>query len=296
MTSRIQDSLFFKMSYEQWRASTDPKVSGSWNLHLALLRQPLDFFILLSSIVGTAGNATQANYAAGNAFQDALARHRTSHGLPGTSIDLGAIRGVGYLANESTAHLTARFEAMGFEPQDEMDVLAVVEAAILKKEHSAKKGLGDAVNGSQIIVGVPAGWGQQTEASAWSHDVRFTGLGPVDVASSSSSSSSPSSLHDDLQVRLTQSRTKKNTSQVITDAVVDRLAKIFMKADTREIDPAAPLDRHGVDSLVAIELRAWLVAAVGVEVSVFDVVQSRSVRALAEIVAKRWMKGDSAPN
>jgi hypothetical protein len=52
---------------------------AAWNLHHCLPRD-MDFFILLSSVAGLVGNRGQANYAAGNTFQDALASHRVSLG------------------------------------------------------------------------------------------------------------------------------------------------------------------------------------------------------------------------
>ncbi|KAL8900473.1 MAG: hypothetical protein Q9207_005688, partial [Kuettlingeria erythrocarpa] len=140
------DSIFANMSFADWRATTDAKVQGSWNLHLALQAAPLTFFTLLSSIVGAAGNAGQANYAAGNAFQDALARHRTARGLPGTAVDLGAVKSVGYLAEgggEEGKRLSERFARLGFEMLDETDVLAVVEAAIVgdqQRQHGMPRG------------------------------------------------------------------------------------------------------------------------------------------------------------
>ena len=110
-TNIFQDGLFANMTYEDWRASTDPKIIGSWNLH-TILPKGLDFFILLSSIAGVIGSAGQANYAAGNTYMDALVHYRKALGEQATALDLGVILEQGVLASNHS--LRERFLAQGF--------------------------------------------------------------------------------------------------------------------------------------------------------------------------------------
>lgn len=86
------------MILEDYEAATIPKVEGSWNLHRVFDGIELDFFVLLSSLAGVIGHPSQCNYSAGGSFQDALAAHRNTRRLPATSIDLGVVSSVGYVA------------------------------------------------------------------------------------------------------------------------------------------------------------------------------------------------------
>lgn len=88
------------MSYKDWRASTNPKTRGSWNLHTLLPDGP-DFFVLLSSIAGFIGSAGQANYAAGNTYMDVLAHYRRARGESAVALDLGVIVDHGVLATNT---------------------------------------------------------------------------------------------------------------------------------------------------------------------------------------------------
>lgn len=76
-----------------------PKVQGMWNLrsHFADV-DSLDFFVILSSNVGTLGNASQSNYAARGTYQSAVANWRVGRNLPCVSIDLSAVKAVRYIA------------------------------------------------------------------------------------------------------------------------------------------------------------------------------------------------------
>jgi acyl transferase domain-containing protein/NADPH:quinone reductase-like Zn-dependent oxidoreductase/NAD(P)-dependent dehydrogenase (short-subunit alcohol dehydrogenase family)/acyl carrier protein len=89
------------------------KVRGAWHLHKLTLRHPLDFFVLCSSTAAVFGSAGQSNYAAANAWLDALAQWRVRAGHPGLSVNWGAWADVG-MATRVSAAQRARWSVQGF--------------------------------------------------------------------------------------------------------------------------------------------------------------------------------------
>jgi len=115
----LSDSALGNQNWERFETVLWPKMLGAWHLHRATVDVDLDLFVLFSSIVGTLGNAGQANHAAANAFLDQLAAHRRAMGLPGQSIAWGAWSGFGE-AEEQRERISRQRESFGggwFTPQ-----------------------------------------------------------------------------------------------------------------------------------------------------------------------------------
>ncbi|MDP5336971.1 MAG: type I polyketide synthase [Nodularia sp. (in: cyanobacteria)] len=97
----LDDGVLLKRDWSQFAQVMAPKVLGAWNLHTQTAQLPLDFFVLFSSMASLMGSIGQGNYAAANAFLDALAHHRQSQGLPGLSINWGPWAEAGMAVNLS---------------------------------------------------------------------------------------------------------------------------------------------------------------------------------------------------
>jgi acyl transferase domain-containing protein len=128
----LQDAPFSKMTAQRWDTAMRVKVEGSWNLHQATLADDLDFYLLFSSVSSITGNRSQSNYATGNAFQNALAAYRRSIGIPGISIALGSMSGIGVLANETALEYCAQ---MGHSTVGPAELEQVMESAIISSQN-----------------------------------------------------------------------------------------------------------------------------------------------------------------
>ncbi|KAL2821358.1 hypothetical protein BDW59DRAFT_164238 [Aspergillus cavernicola] len=272
----LQDAMFDNMTHEQWEKAIRPKLHGTRNLHECFQSpQDLDYFIMLSSVTAIVGSLGQANYTAGGTYQDVLALTRQSQGLPATSIDLGSVLSAGIAARTKGIH--ERLERSGYCAHEIREVLSLVASAIDCQQPKR----------AQIITGL-AQWTLPGDIP-WRHESRFfeLGLKPNDDPSSSQRStlrSTTAPLKDRLK-GLSASESDKILS-LLVEAIGARLAEMFSLSES-EIDPETPLSRYGVDSLVAVELRNWMMANIVSTVSIFDLTQSVSLVDLAKRVGDK---------
>ena len=122
----LDNAFLAKQTWPQFEHVMGPKARGAWHLHELTLDQPLDWFVMFSSIAGVLGSIGQANYAAANAYLDGLARVRRARGLPALSVAWGLWAGSGMAGSLSDTE-RARLTDIGLRPLDPEGGLAMME-------------------------------------------------------------------------------------------------------------------------------------------------------------------------
>ena len=288
--------LFENMDYEDFVTAASPKIKGSWNLH-ELLPKDMDFFVELSSSTGVVGNQGQANYAAGNTYEDALAHYRRAQGLPAVSLDLGMIRGVGVV--EENPELIAIIRSAGFMDiwEEELHrVLACAMTGYSKAENRMPAqlvlgvGNGDCApftsfkgTDSKKLITRAVFQKEKIESPFWSSDAKFTLQVRANEASTATEGDDPTAI---LRAQIVAATSLGEATNAITLGIVHKLAKSLMIL-AEDIDVAKPLHSYGVDSLVAVEVRTWTFRVLGADVSVFDILSSQPITQLAGMVARK---------
>ncbi len=122
----LDDGTIESLDGERLARVMTPKVDAAFNLHELAGEAEL---ILFSSAASPLGSPGQGNYAAANAFLDALASYRRASGLPGMSMAWSAWEQATGMTEELSEADRARFERMGVSPLSDGEGLELFDLA-----------------------------------------------------------------------------------------------------------------------------------------------------------------------
>ncbi|MBI4747842.1 MAG: SDR family NAD(P)-dependent oxidoreductase [Acidobacteria bacterium] len=99
----LEDQSLYNLNREALLSVTRVKILGTWHLANAFSPEELDFFVNFSSLASVLGSPGQANYAAGNTFQDAIVHWLRQNGYKASTINWGPWAEVGMAARNTAA-------------------------------------------------------------------------------------------------------------------------------------------------------------------------------------------------
>ena len=287
------------MSYEEWVTVNLPKVNGTWNLHDALANQPLDFFFLSSSTVTAVNQPGQGNYNAANTFLEAFCQYRHSLGLPASVLNICPIDDVGFVAEDPAARKSLK--AQGYCFLQEQDLLDYLRLSLLNSQTSTNitRGISPdhlptAVpswkNTGQIVMGLRSDLhpDDPNNRTHWRRDRRmgiYHNISNTNVVDHSVSD-------DQLKRFLLRCAddpdllAHKDSEHLLALEIGLKAFSLVLK-DAEGMNTDMSLEAIGVDSLMAIELRRWWKRAFGLEISVFEIMGSGTIKDLSKITAQK---------
>lgn len=269
------------MNATDFHKALNPKVAGTWNLH-SRLPKDMDFFVLLSSTGAVIGNAGQANYTSGSAYQDAFARYRVAQGLKCVSLNLGLMLSIGYAAEKE--HVTQSFRAAGHAGITEAELLALLDCVCDPNYDVTNP------DDAQIVTGLPTPAALKREGLdelGWMKRPLFRPLYEMDsphstaIQTQSAQNSVPN--YADL---LKTAGSLESACAIATEALVKKLARMLFLADD-DVDTTRPMSALGIDSLVAIEIRHWFASELKCDVPVLVILGNESIGQVGRYVAEK---------
>ncbi|MEH0515980.1 SDR family NAD(P)-dependent oxidoreductase [Streptomyces sp. B21-079] len=262
----LDDGTVSGLSPEQVATVLRPKVDAALHLHDLTRGADLKHFILFSSVAGILGGPGQANYAAANAFLDALAEHRRSLGLPATAVAWGL-----WEAGGLTAHLGAtdrvRIARNGVRSLEAEQGLALLDAAVARRgaafvaalfDHAALRRRSGGV--PTLLSGLVRAVTRRT-AAVESGDAQGTGAWLAGLSA-------------------------KEAERALLDAVRKHAAAVLGHESPQAVRADSAFKDIGFDSLSAVELRNRLNTATGLRLAPTVVFDHPTPQALAEHLAE----------
>ncbi len=225
------DGFLVRKTTDELLAVLAPKVAGVVNLDEASRAFALDVFVLFSSLAGAMGNIGQSDYAAANAFMDAYADYRTTLSEAGqrrgrtVSINWPLWAGDGM--HVDPAALARLHERTGLTPLAGDSGIAALYRAIALPHPQILVMAGDRGRTRAALA-------RYVSSSALAGAAARTSDGPAPVAVAPAA----------LEQRAVRHFTKRLAST--------------LKLPVERIDPEAPLDEYGFDSLLVMQLTSEL--------------------------------------
>ncbi|MFI1028336.1 type I polyketide synthase [Streptomyces sp. NPDC020951] len=257
------DGVVSALDRDRLTAVLHPKVRGAWNLHRLTEHLAPRMFVLFSSASATLGAAGQGNYAAANAFLDALAEHRHARGLPATSLAWGLWGEASGMTGRLQERDRQRMSRSGVAPLSTADGLALFDAGRLGRLPALTPVRLD-------LAGLRARYADQPVPAVLREVVRVRRTAATGTPGAAGTPGTPgtAALGDRLAGL---SPTERH--RLVLDLVREHTAAVLGHGSADDIDPDQAFKSLGFDSLTAVELRNHLRTATALTVPatlVFD--------------------------
>nr|UTI67673.1 AptF1 [Actinoallomurus sp. ID145808] len=275
----VDDGLIGSLTPERVDGVFRPKVDAAWNLHELTAGIPdLAEFVLFSSASATLDGAGQANYAAANAFLEALAYHRRSLGLPAVALGWGLWGEQSGMAGRLAEADIERMARQGVLPFSATQGLALLDLALGREE--------------PVLLPI------RLNLTAF-HADESTGVRPMLRAlvrrprrrTQATAAAGDASLRHSLE-----SLPEARRDEALLDVVRSNAAAVLGHTGSEEVDSDVPFSSIGFDSLAAVEFRNRLNTATGLRLPATLTFDHPTPMAIARYLRGRLLGEEARPD
>lgn len=270
-TLALADTPFSTLTEEQYMVPIEPKIIGTWNLHLATRSIPLDYFVCYSSVASAYGTPGQSNYAAANSFQDMVAHYRRARGLAASTINWGVIGQVGFVARtEKVRDFLTNF---GWSPLELPQAFQVLERVLTEKPVS--------------LAALKCDW--RSLGQSFPHNVQSMRFAQLHRENRNGAEGADADAP--LGARLND-MDERQAVPLLLSHLAEMLSRI-VGISSSKVDLDLPITRMGLDSLMANQVRSWLTTQTGLDFSLMQIMQGPTIRELAVDIWTKFEKAET---
>jgi acyl carrier protein len=291
----LQDVMFKNMDLSMMEMVLAPKVTGArlLNERLSDPQYPLDFFVMFSSFVMVSGNPGQAAYSAANAYTHALAQQRRSRGMAGSTIDIGAVYGVGFIARAGREEEYDVVRYM-FDEVNEWELHALFAEAVVAGRVSNTEPV-------ELVTGMPFIDSADRDQIPYFDDPR---LAFYKLATRRGKGFEATGPGGSVQERLLTADTMDDVRTIMIDGLSIKIRGALQIAASDELDLTSPLIDQGVDSLSAVIIGTWFSKNLSIDIpllkilggaSISDLVSEAMARLPAQVIPLAYTEHQDDP-
>jgi acyl transferase domain-containing protein/NADPH:quinone reductase-like Zn-dependent oxidoreductase/acyl carrier protein len=263
----LDDGMLLNLDWPRFAKVMSPKVDGAWNLHMLTQNIALDFFVMFSSVASILGWPGQGNYAAANAFLDALAYYRTAKGCRTLSINWGPWAESG-MAAEIGRSYRQRFSDRGLCIIDPEDGFAALEKMLRMP--------------APQIIAARLDWEKFARQFARSSIRAF--FSDVIAYHPAPDRPPPAPIGKSDLLRKLAETPLAQRKELLAEHLERQALLVLGIPGGRRIDHRQPLNELGLDSLMAVELRNALSTIVGQKLHATLLFDYPTVEALVDYI------------
>ncbi|KAF2733888.1 hypothetical protein EJ04DRAFT_604239 [Polyplosphaeria fusca] len=281
----LQDRRLSEMTMDDFLAATTPKYLGTRNLIDLFQSTELDFFVSLSSLSGIIGLPGQANYAAGNTYQDQLVQSRLCDKWKRfVSLDLPLLVDTHLLSKEEQPRLTRR----GIRPISNKVLFRYLDYSMAPKSpnHATQSRSLTTCVSEQVIFGLDMDAASEQNREMYARNPLF-----IHVFATQGQKQEPATVEtidkSAAERIISGALETSDDPQLLASSAIQEKISSLVAMSYDDVGCATPIVNLGLDSLIAIELKNWISKIFGTRIQTSDILDSTGITHLVKTILQR---------